>query len=326
MKEQILKILTDCNGYVSGEALSQQLGVSRTAVWKVINKLKEEGYRIDSVRNKGYCLTATTTELVEDAIKLRLSETSIFKKVELYETLDSTNSAAKRLWQNGDQEAMLVLSREQTAGKGRRGRQWLSPKDQGVFMSMLLTPDIEPVHGSMLTLVAGLAVCEAIEELTGLEPMIKWPNDLVLNNKKICGILTEMSAEVDFIHYVVVGIGVNVSQEEFDDQIETMATSIGQVWGRTLSRPDLIGKIIEKFEVHYKEFLLVKDLSFLVRAYNARCINVGAKLRVSSRNATIEGEGIGVNPDGTLQIRLADGTITSVNAGEVSVRGLYGYV
>lgn len=326
MKERILKLLTQSDCYLSGEVLSHELGVSRTAVWKVINKLKEEGYAIDSVRNKGYRLTETTTELVEDVIKMALSEASRFQDIRIYETVDSTNTEAKRLWQQGDQQEMVILSREQSAGKGRRGKQWISPKDDGVFMSLLLRPDIEPVHASMLTLVAALAVCEAIEALTGLEPQIKWPNDLVLNRKKICGILTEMSAEMDFIHYVVVGIGINVNQAIFDDEIVDSATSIGQVWGQTLSRPALIAKIIERFEIHYNDFLVVKDLSYLMKAYNGRCINVGAALKVMRRNETIDGVGVAVSDDGTLQIRLTDGTITSVNAGEVSVRGLYGYV
>lgn len=325
MKKRILKLLTLSDGYISGEALSKELGVSRTAVWKVINKLKDEGYAIDSVRNKGYRLKATTTELVADGIKMTLADTSRFQTVRVYETVDSTNTEAKRLWQKGEHEEKVILSREQSAGKGRRGRLWLSPKDEGVFMSLLLTPDIEPIHASMLTLVAGLAVCEAIEGLTGLKPRIKWPNDLVLDNKKVCGILTEMSAEMDFIHYVVVGIGINVNQEVFDDEIVAIATSISRAWGKPLSRPVLIAGIIEKFEHYYNEFLLHKDLSFLMKEYNERCINVGARLKVISRNETIIGEGIAVNDDGTLQIRLTDGTITSVNAGEVSIRGIYGY-
>jgi len=246
--------------------------------------------------------------------------------VKVYDSIDSTNGEAKRLWQNGLKEPALILAREQTAGKGRRGRTWYSPKDEGVFMSMLLIPDIEPNHASMLTLIAGLAVSQAIKSITGLDSMIKWPNDLVIDGKKVCGILTEMSAEMDYVHHVVVGIGINVNQVDIDDSIVDIATSISANCGQVVSRPALVGAVVEAFEVLYGQFVIDQDLGFMLEAYNNRCINVGRDLRVISRSGEIEGLGIGITEDGTLQIGLKDGTITTVNAGEVSVRGLYGYI
>lgn len=326
MKEKVLKILSGTKEYVSGEALSKELGVSRTAIWKVINRLKEEGYDISSVRNKGYLIKKETTELVEDSIRMHLPENSRFQQVKVYDAIDSTNSQAKQLWQQGLREESIILAREQTAGKGRRGKCWLSPKDQGIFMSLLLMPDIEPTHASMMTLIAGIAVVEAIEKVTGLSPMIKWPNDVVIGDRKVCGILTEMSAEMDYVHYVIVGIGINVNQESFDDEIAAIATSISNCYGDLISRPILIGEIIDKFEELYNQFQKTKDLSFVVEAYNKCCVNIGRMLKVTNRNGELIGTGVAVLSDGTLQIKLMDGTITSVNAGEVSVRGLYGYI
>lgn len=326
MKDKILKILLEAEDYLSGEALSQTMGVSRTAVWKAVNKLKDQGYEISSVRNKGYLIRKETSELVESSIKSHLPSNTLFKKVEIYETIDSTNAAAKRLWQGGVKEPALILGREQTAGKGRRGRTWSSPMDEGIFMSLLLMPDIDPMHASMLTLIAGLAVAHAIEKHTGLQAKIKWPNDLVVGDRKLCGILTEMSAEMDYVHHVVVGIGINVNQEVFDASIVDMATSIRANCGQVVNRPELIGKVIEEFETLYNQFLTYKDLSFMVDAYNDACVNVGRELKVLSRSGETFGVGLGITESGTLQIRLKDGTITTVNAGEVSVRGLYGYV
>lgn len=326
MKEQVLKLLMEADGYLSGEVLSRTIGVSRTAVWKAVNKLKEEGYEISSVRNKGYLIRQETTELVESSIRQHLPPDTLFERVKIFDTIDSTNAEAKRLWQSGLKPPALILAREQTSGRGRRGRAWLSPKDDGIFMSFLLAPDIEPIHASMLTLVAGLAVAQAIEALVGMTTEIKWPNDLVAHQKKLGGILTEMSAEMDYIHHVVVGIGINVNQVTFDPSIVAMATSIRANCGQVVSRPALVCKVAETFEPLYRQFLLYKDLSFMVDAYNQRCVNVGRDLKVLTRSGQTIGEGLGITDKGGLQIQLKDGTITTVNAGEVSVRGLYGYV
>lgn len=326
MKEKILKILTEATDHISGETLSKELGVSRTAVWKSINKLKDEGYQIDSIRNKGYRLERNTTELVTDAVRLALPEGSIFETVKVYDTIDSTNTEAKRLWQSGHRGPALIIASEQTQGKGRRGRRWLSPKGECIAVTMLLMPDIPPTHASMLTLIAGLSVCRAVEELTGLHTMIKWPNDLVLGQKKVCGILTEMSAEMDFVHYVLVGTGINVNQMVFDDEIRGIATSLAAEYGKEISRPALIGAVVGAFEELYEVFVREKNLTFMLEDYNKHCINVGRELKVITRQEELIGTGLGINPSGELQIKLKDGTITQVNAGEVSVRGLYGYI
>lgn len=325
-KDKLLALLMDAEDYLSGEALSEQLGVSRTAIWKAVKSLKEEGFDISSVRNRGYLIQETSSELTESAVKSHLSPESCIKQVKVYDTIDSTNTEGKRLYQAGLRQAALIVAKEQTKGKGRRGRTWASPKDEGIFMSLLLMPDIDPTQASMLTLVAGLAVCQAIEALMAIKPMIKWPNDIVVEGRKVGGILTEMSAEMDYVHHVIVGMGINANQSTFHESIVDMAVSLKQICGQPVNRPALIGRITEHFEALYNRFIEEGDLSFMTKAYNERCINVGAQLKVISRQGDTLGTGLGICPSGTLQIRQADGTITEVNAGEVSVRGLYGYV
>lgn len=326
MKEKILKLLLETKGHLSGEAISLELGISRTAVWKHIKKLKEEGYDISSVRNKGYMMTQETTELVEDRVRSHMLPSTRFKTVKILESVGSTNDEGKRLLSSKEVDEGVLIAKEQVSGKGRRGRNWASPKDKGIFMSMMLRPDIEPIHASMLTLLAGLAVVKGIDKVCQIQAQIKWPNDVVVNGRKVCGILTEMSAEMDYIHYVVVGIGINVNQDEFPEELSEIATSLKLETGQMMNRPELIGEIIEAFENLYNQFIREKDLSFVIDAYNSRCINVGKALRVIGRNTEEEGVGLEVTKEGTLKIRDNNGNEKFIHSGEVSVRGLYGYV
>lgn len=326
MKEIILKTLMKSDGFISGERLSKELGVSRTAVWKNIKKLKEEGYSITSVSNKGYYLEKETTDLVEEAIRMNLGEMTRFKKICIYETIDSTNSEAKRLRINNNVDEALVIAQEQTQGKGRRGRNWISEYRVGIFTSMLLKPNIHPNEASMLTLVAGLAVVRAINKVTGLKPEIKWPNDVVINKHKICGILTEMSAEMDYINYVIVGIGINVNNTTFDQSIEALASSLKMVSGKEVSRLKLLTVLIAEFEALYEVFLINKDLGFMIEDYNQVCININREVKVIEREKVRIGIGKEVTKIGTLIVTDSRNKTFTVQAGEVSVRGIHGYV
>ncbi len=326
MSDKVLDMLMASDDFISGEIISQTLGVTRTAIWKNINKLKSQGYEIESVRNKGYRLVERTSELVESSVRLAMEGHTLFDVIKVFDSIDSTNTEAKRLWQSGTECNSLIVASEQTKGKGRRGRRWLSPKGGSIAMSMLLTPDLEPMHAAMLTLVAGLAVVKAVRELTALEVLIKWPNDLVVNNKKLCGILTEMSAEVDYLNYVIIGIGINVNQKKMDASIEEMATSLGRETNKVYSRPELIGAIVKSFEPIYEQFVRERNLGFMVQQYNEYCVNVGRQVKVLARGGEIIGEGMGITNTGQLMVKQEDGNILEVNSGEVSVRGLYGYV
>lgn len=312
--------------YISGETLSRELGVSRTAVWKAVNKLKEEGYKITSVRNKGYHLEEESSEVTEDSIKVHLDHSSRFRAVKVMQTVDSTITEAKRLRMNGKMSEGFIMAEEQTAGKGRRGRSWVSAKGDGIWSSLLLTPDIPPDRASMLTLLAGLAVVRAIKDVTGLEGKIKWPNDVVIEGKKVCGILTEMSAQLDYINYVVVGIGINVNQSSMDDSVAHIAASLSMLSGGSkVDRLGLLIALLQHFEELYESFLTKQSLSFIMDAYNAACINVGMDLKVEAYGEVSYGKGMRVDEEGRLIVRDSEGHDKAINAGEVSVRGLYGY-
>ena len=207
MKAEILKILKKEKDYVSGQELCESLGVSRTAVWKAIRQLEEQGYVIEAVRNKGYRLVEEADVLTVAELHSVLDTKWLGKELEYYYETDSTNNRARDAAEKGASHGFLAVADCQTAGKGRRGRVWNSPHGTDIYMSFVLRPTFTPSQASMLTLVAGMAVVKGVQKATGLSAMIKWPNDAVVNGKKICGILTEMSTEEDAIRYVVPGIG-----------------------------------------------------------------------------------------------------------------------
>lgn len=239
---------------------------------------------------------------------------------------DSTNDYLKKMAGEGAAHGTLVVAEKQHAGKGRRGRVWDSPEQSGIFMSLLLRPEIRPEYASMLTLVAALSVSRAIEEVTHLEPKIKWPNDLVVNGKKVTGILTEMSAEAEQIHYVVIGIGVNVNRKEFPKDISQTATSLWLETGCEISRETLIASILNYFEEDFKKFAETDNLSLLMEEYNDRLINRNREVRILESDGEYKGKALGINETGGLLVEKEDLSVEVITSGEVSVRGVYGYV
>ena len=245
MKEKILQILIEKKDFVSGQDLCDSFNVSRTAVWKAIQSLKKDGYEIESVTNKGYRLLSCPEVISPVEIRNHLSTDYIGREIKYFRVIDSTNLECRRIAQNsGFQNGLLAVADRQDSGRGRRGRSWSCPEGVNIAMSLLLRPAISPDKASMLTLLAAMAVAKGIEELTDLDVKIKWPNDIVINNRKICGILTEMNVEMDYIDYVIVGIGINVNQTVFDEQIENIASSIKTEAGQEISRSKLISKIL----------------------------------------------------------------------------------
>ena len=240
MYYKILEELKKVESYISGEELGEKLGVSRAAIWKGIQKLKEQGYEIEAVSNKGYHIIQNQDLYNGIEIKEVCNTTKIAKEVYFYEQTDSTNNCIRKLAKEGKKEGVVAVAEIQTAGKGRRGKGWQSPKGTGIWMSMLLTPNITPPEAPVLTLLAGLAVCRAIRQQTGLTAMIKWPNDILISNKKICGILTELYAEMDSVHFVITGIGINVNTEVFPDELQKTATSLKIEKGESISRKNMI--------------------------------------------------------------------------------------
>lgn len=325
MKAEILRMLREQSEYVSGQQLCETLGVSRTAVWKVINQLKEEGYQIEAVRNKGYHITGYPDRLSPDEVQ-SLTETKwAGAKVIYYEETDSTNIRAKALAEEGAEHGTLVIAGRQNAGKGRRGRGWISPKGENIYMSILLRPEFEPVKAPMLTLVMAYSVAQALREKEEINAKIKWPNDVVLHKKKICGILTEMSAEIDYINHVVIGVGINTNMEQMEAEIAEKATSLKIEEGRTVMRAGLIAQVMKYFEENYEKFLKDGDLSGIKDAYNGMLVNQDKDVRVLEPGNEYDAHAIGINETGELLVKKEDGSIEKIFAGEVSVRGIYGY-
>ena len=326
MKAEILSLLRERGSYVSGQELCEHFNVSRTAVWKAVNQLKKEGYCIQAVQNRGYLLVSEDEVFGQNELESRMYTEWAGHPVSFYETINSTNLRAKLDADNGAPEGALVVADMQTAGRGRRGRTWSSPAGLNVYFTLILKPRYVPDKASMVTLVMALAVAEGIRETCGVEAGIKWPNDIVVNGKKVCGILTEMSVEKDFIHHVVIGVGINVGLQEFAPELADTATSLQAECGRKVPKAALVANIMKAFEKYYESFREKTDLSDLVDSYNKMLVNRGKTVRVLDPKGEYSGVAEGINELGELLVELPDGHVENVYAGEVSVRGVYGYI
>lgn len=322
MKTEVLKALQEGNEqYVSGEQLSELLGVSRTMIWKIINQLKADGYVIESSSRKGYRLAKGQDLLSQEALNIAFQDHKWIKGVEYHETIESTNLRAKRIAVDSETSQVLIVSDEQNAGRGRLGRHWHSQKGEGLFSSYLLRPDIEPEESFQMTLVAAVSMARAIEDVTDLEAGIKWPNDILIGRKKVCGILTEMSAEWQKVNYLVLGIGVNVNQTAFDKEIEAIATSLKIESGHAVNRLDLL-KACVNYIAYYERALYEKNVhEELLKLYKEKSATIGQRVRVIGKEERF-GLALDMDDKGALLVRFEDGTESYVNHGEVSVRGI----
>lgn len=318
LKKKILDILSSSSEYISGEKISNNLNISRTAVWKHIKALKNDGYEIQSVTNKGYKLLSSPDIINENDISNHLTTDFIGRNMMIFDQTDSTNTQAKL--HSSYPDGSVFIADIQNQGKGRCGRKWVSPKGTGVWNTILLKPDISLSDVSQITLIAGLAACKAI----GLDSKIKWPNDIVIGSKKVCGILTEMAAEIDHVNYVACGIGINVNDTDFDKDISHRATSMYIESGKKYKRNEIIARLLNEFEIFYKKFL-DGGLSSVIDDYKAFCVTLGKDVSVIFKHETVTGKAIDVNDSGELIVETKNGNII-VNSGEVSVRGIYGYI
>ena len=242
------------------------------------------------------------------------------------EEIGSTNEEAMRLAFEGQPHGTLVITDNQTGGKGRRGRNWHTTKGSAIAMSLILKPELEAEYASMLTLVQAMAVAKAIEENCGLTAQIKWPNDILVNEKKVCGILTEMNMEGTKISSIIIGTGINVNQDVFPEDISDIATSLKIESGKKQSRENLIKTICELFEEYFQMFMQRKDLLGILEEYNLRLISAGRMVKVLDPKGEFTGQALGINALGELLVKKESGEVVNVYAGEVSVRGIYGYV
>ena len=313
MKTEILKLLRETDGYVSGQQISERFGVSRTAVWKVIHQLQEDGYWVEAVRNKGYHIVDSPDVMTKEELSSLINTRWAGRNILYYDVTDSTNLRIKQVGDEGAPHGTLAVADRQTAGRGRRGRTWESPAGSSIYMSILLRPEIAPNKACM-----SQAECPALQ--------IKWPNDIIINGKKLAGILTEMSSQIDYINHVTIGVGINVNITEFPEEIAQTATSLRIEYGHTVKRAPLIAAVMERLEDNYETFLETEDLSGLMDRYSALLVNRDREVRIIGARDTYQAHAVGIDQTGELIVRREDGTIEKINAGEVSVRGVYGYV
>jgi BirA family transcriptional regulator, biotin operon repressor / biotin---[acetyl-CoA-carboxylase] ligase len=309
--------------WVSGEELSRRAGVSRTAIWKQMESLRAAGYTLEARPRHGYRLLASPDAVTPAEILPGLTTRAFGRQIEYRESVGSTNDLAKQLARVGAPEGLLVVADEQTAGKGRLGRAWSTPKASALAMSLVLRPRLPPHEAPRITLVAAVAAAEAVQAVTGLPVGIKWPNDLHLQGRKFCGILTEMEAEMERIGFVVCGMGLNVNlpREQLPPEFRETATSLLAELGRPVRRAALVQAIMARFEEAYGLFAAGRFGEVLDR-WRALSVTLGQPVRVLSVTGepTLEGLAEEVDPDGALLVRLPGGELRRVLAGEVSIR------
>lgn len=319
---RILELLRRQEGFLSGEDIGRELSITRAAVWKGIKKLREEGYEIEAVTNRGYRLTNPETMYNKRELEQGLKTKTMGQSIYFYEETDTTNNRARELALEGAPEGTLVVAEKQTAGRGRRGKVWESPLGTGIWMSLVLRPQIMPAEASVLTLLCGLATAEAIEAETGLSAGIKWPNDILINGKKAVGILTEMDCEMSEVHFVIPGIGINVNTASFPPEIAEIATSLYLECGKTVSRRRLVHRVLERLEEHYETFLRTGSFAAMLEDYRKHCITLGKEVHVLGREPFFA-EALDITSEGELLVRRADnGKEEVVFSGEVSIRGV----
>lgn len=327
MKKEVLKLLKKKgDSFFSGEKISEQFGVSRAAIWKHMNTLKEEGYEIESVPRKGYRLISSPDILTYGEIEKYLNTKFLGREIYYFNTIDSTNIKAKEIAKD-KVEGTVVISEEQSLGRGRLGRDWISPKGKGIWMSTILKPEINPMKVAKITQIGAAAVSLALEDL-GIESHIKWPNDIVINKKKVCGILTEMSCELNMINYVIMGVGINVNldREDFKGELEKVGTSLKIETGKEVNRKELLGLFLNRFEELYIPFIDEENFQDTLKICREKSILLGKEVKIIRGKDEQKGRVIGVNDEGELLVKYNNGEVESIMSGEVSVRGLYGYV
>ena len=303
---------------ISGARIAKEIGVSRSTVWRWVERLRGLGVKVKGQTATGYFLEQFPDILTPDILKQRLRGSLFGKRVFHFFKTDSTNRVALDLGHAGEPEGAVVLAEEQTAGRGRTGRKWHSERAAGIYVTLLLRPKLAPVQAPLLTMMAGLSAHSAVQALTGLAVDLKWPNDLLIRGKKLGGILTEMHAEPVQIRFVIVGIGVNVNQEKFPGELANVATSLRAETGKPQSRMELLVRLLREFESDYNRFLREGVASVVARFESASSYARGKRVRVTNGTESYVGTTAGLGPDGLLQVELDGGQVMTVIAGDVA--------
>ena len=314
MAKDVLDFLKAQDGFVSGEEISRALKISRTAVWKHIERLRAEGYLIEAVPHLGYRIISIPDKLLPEEISYQLNTKVIGQRLFYYETLGSTMDAAFELGLKGFPEGTAVFAESQTKGRGRLGRSWFSPKGKGIYLSLLLRPEFLPQEAPKITLMTAVSISEAIKKITGLSVLIKWPNDIVFGAKKLAGILTELNAEADKIKFVNIGIGINVNSSK--SFLPKEGTSLKEEIGTEVSRIELAREVLRAIENNY---FILKDKGFkpILEKWKALSAILGKRIEISSQNRVICGEAQDIDMDGALLVRQDTGFIERVLSGDV---------
>ena len=318
--EKILKLLrAEKESYLSGEELSRKFKMTRAAVWKHIHALIGQGYGIESCPHKGYRLLSVPDKLLPAEIRQGLKTKYMARELYCYNESGSTNETAMKLAGEKAPAGTVVITEKQTAGKGRLNRNWSSPAGLGLWFSVILRPGISPKRAADLTFVAGLAVVKAIRSFTGLEAGLKWPNDIYINGKKACGILTEINADSDIVKYLVLGIGINVNtgKTDFPEELRTRATSLALEAGKKLSRLGLLNVLIAELEKQY-EIYKKKGFPVFAAEWKKNSVIMNKRVKVKGLTETFEGIAVDIDPDGALVLRLNSGELKRIYSGDVS--------
>ncbi len=323
-KDKLLELFESNRGnFISGEKIAESLNISRTAVWKAVNSLRNDGYQINAVTNKGYCLAENSDIISAQGIQQYLSDICENVKIEVFSETDSTNMVCRNKANDGEQQGYVAVASKQTGGRGRKGRSFFSPADTGLYLSILMRPHEQPDSVSLgLTTMAAVAVCEAIEAVSGKDCQIKWVNDILIDGKKVCGILCEASyaLEDQKLFAVVVGVGINVypPKEGFPDEIKDVAGTVFDQ-SETGIRNQLAGEIINRFMAYYMH---VSGNEYQAE-YIKRSIVPGKDIEVCAHGEVRQAHALAIDDTCGLMVRYEDGTAETLHFGEVSIKGIY---
>lgn len=315
-------LLSHPGKYVSGEEISRKLSISRTAVWKQINKLREEGYEFEAVSRKGYRLISRPERLEYSALLQVLNTTAFGRKLKLLDVTTSTQEEVRLRAEQGAEEGTLVIAEEQTIGRGRQGRKWHSPAGKGIWMSLLLRPRLPLSAAPQLTLLSAVAVCRAIRAVTGVAAGIKWPNDLLVDGRKVCGILLESAGEDEMIRYCIAGIGIdaNLTPDDLPPELASIATSLQIESGRKVDRAVLIGAVMAELEKLYGLYM-EEGFAPIGHLWEALSVTTGRQITIKTAQGEVAGRAMGLDERGGLIVMQEDNRLTTIFSGEVQFDG-----
>ncbi|MCD7033392.1 biotin--[acetyl-CoA-carboxylase] ligase [Metabacillus sp. GX 13764] len=319
----LLQAFSEAEGsYVSGQKMSEVLGCSRTAVWKHIEDLRKEGYELEAVRKLGYKIVKVPDKISGNEIRLGLKTKRLGRHIHFEESVGSTQKTAHALAGSGAEEGTIAVADQQTEGRGRLSRSWHSPKGKGIWMSTILRPEIPLNKTPQLTLLAAVAIVQAIEESTGLSPDIKWPNDILINGRKAVGILTELQAEADRVHSVIIGTGLNINHEknDFPEELHGIATSLRMESGQKFNRAQIIQEILLKLETLYDQYLThgFKPVKLLWESY---AISLNRRITARTLQGAVSGRAIGIDDEGVLLLQKDNGETERIYSADIELEG-----